>query len=263
METIKHWTAKQAREAIRQKQWTKQTSGIATGFTQANLVVLPEKYAFDFLLFCFRNPKACPVLDVTEVGSSIPYKIAPQGDIKTDIPKYCVYEYGKFTEETDDISHLWSSDSVGFLIGCSFTFEHALLENNIPVRQIEENKNVPMFQTTIACEKAGIFEGPLVVSMRPIPEKNVVRAVQITTNFPSVHGAPVHIGDPASIGITDINQPDYGDAVTVKEGEVPVFWACGVTPQAVAKQTKPEMMITHAPGHMFITDQKDTEYSIL
>src|SRR5699024_4586461 len=263
MREINQWDAKDAKEAIRERRWTGPTSGIANGFTQANLLILPEKYAFDFLLFCFRNPKSCPVLDVTEPGDPIPRHVATQADIRTDVPKYRVYKDGIFTEEPEDILDLWEKDSVGFLIGCSFTFEHALLENNISVRQIEEKKNVPMFQTNIPCEKAGIFRGPLVVSMRPIPEKDVVRAVQITSNFPSVHGAPIHIGNPESIGIKDITKPDFGEAVTIKEDEVPVFWACGVTPQAVAMHTKPEMMITHSPGHMFITDKKDVEYSIL
>lgn len=262
MQGTNDWNAKEAREVIRNKEWSKPTSGIANGYTQANLVVLQEKYAFDFLLFCLRNPKSCPVLDVTEPGDPIPRHVAAQADIRTDIPKYRVYKNGIFTEELEDIYNLWEKDSVGFLIGCSFTFERALLENNISVRQIEEKKNVPMFQTNIPCEKAGIFEGPLVVSMRPIPEEDIVRSVQVTSNFPSVHGAPIHIGNPESIGIKDITAPDFGETVTIKKDEVPVFWACGVTPQAVAMYTKPATMITHSPGHMFITDKKDVEYSV-
>src|SRR5699024_2417053 len=162
----------------------------------------------DFLLFCLRNPKSCPILDVTDSGSPSPPLVAPGADLRSDVPQYRVYRKGKLAEERKDIHTLWENDSVGFLLGCSFTFESALLENDIPVKHIQEERNVPMFETTIACEKAGIFDGPLVVSMRPIPEKDVVRAVQVTSRFPSVHGAPVHIGDPDSIGIRDISKPD-------------------------------------------------------
>ncbi|WP_243298522.1 putative hydro-lyase [Bacillus litorisediminis] len=252
-----------AREMIRNNQWIKPTSGVSKGYTQANLVVLPKELAFDFLLFCQRNPKPCPVLDVTEPGSAIPTLTAPSADLRTDIPKYRVYRNGVLTEERTDIRDLWDDNMVGFLLGCSFTFESALIENGIPIRHIEENCNVPMYKTNISCLKAGQFEGPMVVSMRPVPEKDVVRAVQVTSRFPSVHGAPVHIGDPASIGIQNIDQPDFGDCVSIKDGEVPVFWACGVTPQAVAMQVKPEIMITHAPGHMFITDLKNEQIAVL
>lgn len=257
------WDPQEARTAIRERRWTFPTSDLARGYTQANLVILPESLAFDFLLFCLRNPKPCPVLDVTEVGSSVPSFVAPGADLRTDVPKYRVYRDGEWGEEREDISELWGPDSVGFLLGCSFTFENALAENDIPIRHNEEKRNVPMFQTNIFCEKAGIFEGPLVVSMRPIPEKDVVRAVQVTSRFPSVHGAPVHIGDPEAIGITAIDRPDFGDPVSICEGDVPVFWACGVTPQAVAKHTQPGWLITHSPGHMFITNKRDTMYSVL
>ncbi len=253
----------EVREMIRQNQWLKPTAGIAQGYAQANLVIVRKELAFDFLLFCQRNPKPCPILDVTKPGSPIPETVAPKADLRTDLPKYLVYKNGVLTEERTDIQSLWAEDMVGFLIGCSFTFEQALLNNGIPVRHIEEGCNVPMFTTSIECRKAGRFEGPMVVSMRPIPEQDVVRAVQVTSRFPSVHGAPVHIGDPEKIGINDINVPDYGDAVKVMPGEVPVFWACGVTPQAAAVKSKPEIMITHAPGHMFITDKKDESYSVL
>lgn len=254
---------KDARERIRRNDWLKPTAGVASGYAQANLVVIPKELAFDFLLFCQRNPKPCPVLDVTRPGSPIPETVAPQADLRTDLPKYLVYRNGELTEERTEIKDLWSDDMVGFLIGCSFTFEKALMNNGIPVRHIESGSNVPMFKTNMACKKAGRFEGPMVVSMRPIPDKDIVRAVQVTSRFPSVHGAPVHIGDPDSIGIKDIGKPDYGDAVKIMPGEVPVFWACGVTPQAAAFHAKPDIMITHAPGHMFITDIKDEAYSVL
>lgn len=253
----------EARSMIRRNEWTKPTSGMAKGFTQANLAILKKDIAFDFLLFCQRNPKPCPVLDVTEAGSPVPRLVAPTADIRTDIPKYRIYKQGELVDEVTDILNYWEDDMVAFLIGCSFTFEHPLMNSGIPVRHIEENCNVAMYKTNIPCIKAGRFEGPVVVSMRPIPEKDVVRAVQITSRFPSVHGAPIHIGNPAGIGIKDIDKPDFGDRVTIKQGEVPVFWACGVTPQAVAMQIKPELMITHAPGHMFITDVKDEKFSVL
>ncbi|AJQ25717.1 putative hydro-lyase [Pelosinus fermentans] len=250
------------RAMIRNNEWIKPTSGMAKGFTQANLAILKKDLAFEFLLFCQRNPKPCPILDVTEPGSPIPRLIAPEADIRTDIPKYRIYRSGELTEEVTDIMKYWEDDMVAFLIGCSFTFEHPLMNNGIPVRHIEENCNVAMYKTNIPCVKAGRFEGPMVVSMRPIPEKDVVRAVQITSRFPAVHGAPIQIGNPARIGIKDINKPDFGDRVTIREGEVPVFWACGATPQAIAMEVKPELMITHAPGHMFIADVLDEQYSV-
>ncbi|NME99448.1 putative hydro-lyase [Aneurinibacillus aneurinilyticus] len=256
-------TPTEARTLIREGKWNKPTSGMAAGYTQANLAILKKELAFEFLLFCQRNPKPCPVLDVTEAGSPVPQLIAPDADIRTDIPAYRVYKHGELVDEVPDILSYWEDDMVAFLLGCSFTFEQAMLKNNIPVRHIEEDCNVPMYQTNIPCIKAGRFEGPMVVSMRPVPEKDVVRAVQVTSRFPAVHGAPVHVGNPASIGIRDIHRPDFGDSVTVKEGEVPVFWACGVTPQAVAMHMKPEIMITHAPGHMFITDMHEEQYSVL
>jgi len=250
---------KQAREEIRRGEWTGPTPGLAYGYTQANLVVLPAKYAMDFLIFCQRNPKSCPVLDICEPGQFTPNLIAPTADIRTDIPKYRVYREGVLTEEVEDISHLWSEDLVSFLLGCSFTFEKALLDEGINIRHIEEKCNVPMYITNVECNPAGIFNGPTVVSMRPIPKDLVEKAIAVTARFPRVHGAPIHVGDPEKIGIKDISKPDFGDAVTIKEGEVPVFWACGVTPQAVVMHVKPELVITHAPGCMFISDIKDDD----
>lgn len=263
MGTYETMLPREIRKRIRNGEITNSTAGMSKGYTQANLVILKKEHAFDFLLFCQRNPKACPLLDVTEVGSFTPSKLANDGDIRTDIPKYRIYRDGVLTEEVRDITEYWEEDMVGFLIGCSFTFETSLLENDIPVRHIEENCNVPMYKTNIQCEKAGAFEGPTVVSMRPMTEADAIRAIQITSRYPAVHGAPVHIGDPSKIGIHDITKPDFGDSVTVKEGEVPVFWACGATPQAVAMQSKPSIMITHSPGCMFIGDVKDEEYSVL
>ncbi|SEN22796.1 putative hydro-lyase [Lihuaxuella thermophila] len=253
----------EARAMIRRNEWTRPTSGVAGGYTQANLVILKKDLAFEFLLFCQRNPKPCPVLDVTEPGSPVPNLVAPEADVRTDLPKYRIYRHGELVEEVTDIVKFWEDDLVAFLLGCSFTFESAMLKNGIPVRHLEEGCNVPMYKTHIPCVKAGRFEGPMVVSMRPIPETHVVRAVQVTSRFPAVHGAPVQIGNPEAIGISNMDRPDFGDPVTIKEGEVPVFWACGVTPQAVAMQVKPELMITHAPGHMLITDLRDEQFGVL
>ncbi|MGE7622956.1 putative hydro-lyase [Viridibacillus sp. NPDC096237] len=251
------------RELIRNGELTGPTAGMAKGYTQANLVILKKVYAYDFLLFCQRNPKSCPLVDVSDIGSFTPNSIANGADIRKDIPKYRIYRDGIFTEEVTDITDYWEDDMVCFLLGCSFTFETPLLASGIPVRHIEEGCNVPMYKTNIPCEKAGIFEGPMVVSMRPMKHADAIRAVQITSRFPAVHGAPVHIGDPRQIGITDVTNPDFGDVVTIKEDEVPVFWACGVTPQAVAMESKPAIMITHGPGCMFISDLKDDKLSVL
>lgn len=250
-------TASKVRQLCRQGKYQAPTPGVASGYVQANLVVLPESVAFDFMLFCHRNPKPCPLLDVTEVGDPEPRMVAPGADLRSDLPRYHVFRYGELVEEVTDIKQLWRDDFVGFLIGCSFSFEGALLNKGIPVRHIEENKNVPMYKTSLNCMPAGVFSGPLVVSMRPLSPLDAIRAVQITSRFPKSHGAPVHLGDPNAIAIADINSPDFGDPVTIHEGEIPVFWACGVTTQTAIVQAKPEIAITHAPGHMFITDIKD------
>ncbi|MPL69357.1 putative hydro-lyase [bioreactor metagenome] len=251
------------RAAIRNGEWRRPTAGLAAGFAQANLVVLPKELAFEFLLFCQRNPKPCPVLDVTDVGSPEPKLAAPGADLRTEIPKYRIYKKGVYVEEVTNLSGYWRNDLVAFLLGCSFSFESSMLRADVPVRHIEEDCNVPMYITNIDCKPAGMFKGPLVVSMRPLPPDKVVKSVQITSRFPAVHGAPVHIGDPAFLGIKELGKPDFGDAVTVKPGETPVFWACGCTPQAVAMEAKPEFMITHAPGHMFITDIRDESIATL
>lgn len=247
----------QVKELIREGKIDFQTSGMCNGYAQANLCILPKELAFDFLLFCMRNPKPCPVLEVGDAGSKEIKTMASHGDICKDFPKYRIWENGILKEEVTDISSYWRDDLVYFLIGCSFSFESEMLEAEIPVRHIQEGKNVPMFNTSIALQSAGKFHGNMVVSMRPIPDELVVKAVNVTAAMPRVHGAPVHIGNPGAIGIKDIMKPDYGDSVTVNDGEVPVFWACGVTPQNVVMQSKPPFAITHAPGHMFITDVKN------
>ena len=235
------------------------TPGLALGYVQANLVVVPRDLAFDFLLFCQRNPKPCPLLDVTEPGNPEPRLVAVGADIRIDVPRYRVYRDGKLVEEPVDIKSWWRDDLVGFLLGCSFTFENALVQAGVPVRHLETGGNVPMYRTNIQCVPAGVFRGPMVVSMRPLKPVDVVRAVQVCSRFPRAHGAPIHFGAPAEIGIGHLHKPDFGDAVDIKTGEVPVFWACGVTPQAVAMEVRPPLLITHKPGHMFVTDMKDTD----
>lgn len=244
---------------IREGKITTPTSGICHGYAQANLVVLPKELAYDFLLFTQRNPKPCPILEVSDVGSRYLTKIAPGADIARDLPLYRIFEKGRLVLECTEVSKFWRDDLVSFLIGCSFSFESELVEAGIEIRHNTQHCNVPMFVTNIACTSAGIFHGNMVVSMRPIPYKKVVRAVTVTAKVPRVHGAPIHIGNPKEIGIEDINKPDFGDTITMHEDEVPVFWACGVTPQAVMMASKPDFCITHSPGHMLITDIKNTD----
>ena len=234
------------------------TAGWSAGYAQANLIAVPRDYAFDVLLFAQRNPKACPVLDVLEPGNrSGP--LLPDGDIRTDLPAYRVYVDGELVAEPSDVVEFWTDDLVAFAIGCSFTFEAALQDSGVPVRHIEQGRNVPMYRTNRMCRPAGRMSGPLVVSMRPVAPEQVADAVRITSRYPSVHGAPVHVGDPAALGIADLAAPDFGDPVDIQPAEIPVFWACGVTPQAAVMQTRPPLAIGHAPGHMLITDLRDAE----
>lgn len=255
-------TPGELRARLRQGWAPRTTAGLAPGHVQANLVILPRAAAYDFLLFCQRNPKPCPLLEVTEPGDPEPRLTAPGADLRTDLPRYRIFRDGLPTGEASDILDLWRPDFVAFLLGCSFTFEAALQRAGLAVRHLEEGRTVPMYRTALACRPAGAFAGPLVVSMRPLPADQVARAVQVTARYPLAHGAPVHVGDPAAIGIADLGRPDYGEAVTVRPGEVPLFWACGVTPQAAARQARPEVMITHAPGQMFVTDLRDEELAL-
>jgi len=246
--------AQELRLKIRSGQFVGPTAGQAPGFVQTNVVILPAVYADDFEAFCRANPRPCPLIERGEVGSW-QLRSAPDGDIRTDVPRYRVFRHGiAEADQPTDIRHLWRDDMVAFLIGCSFTFEQALLQAGLPVRHIEEGRNVPMYRTNVPCQSAGPFAGPLVVSMRPLAPEQVPVAVEVSGRFTAMHGAPVHSGDPAAIGIADINRPDYGDAVTIKPGEVPVFWACGVTPQLALEAARCELAITHSPGCMFVTD---------
>ncbi|OAA16415.1 hypothetical protein CAFEA_03460 [Corynebacterium afermentans subsp. afermentans] len=237
------------------------TAGFSAGFAQANLIALDRKYAFDFLLFAQRNPKPCPLLGVLEPGE-VSSPLLAGGDIRTDIPSYRVFSHGSLIDEPTDATAYWTENTVAFVIGCSFTFEQALLDNNVPVAHIEQGVNVPMYLTNIDCEPAGVFSGKMVVSMRPIPANLVSDAVRITSRYPAVHGAPVHVGEPGLIGIDDLAAPDFGDDVDIPAGWVPVFWACGVTPQSIVMHSKPELAICHSPGKMLITDVRDVAYQV-
>ena len=251
-------TPAEVRELIREGVIDFPTAGMCRGYAQANLVILPPEYAADFEEFTRRNPFACPVLEIVR-GTPETHDMGEGASIVTDIPRYRVYENGVFTKELTDASAYWKEGYTGFLIGCSFSFEEALMEAGIQVRHIAQGRNVPMYKTNIETVKAGPFEGPMVCSMRPMTLENAQKAYAITEKMPNVHGAPVQRGDGAEIGIRDIMKPDYGDAVDFYEGEIPVFWPCGVTPQAAVEHAKPPVVITHAPGHMFITDIKNSE----
>ena len=237
------------------------TTGWAAGYTQANMVVLPRDWAYDMLLFGQRNAQAVPLLDVTDAGSHAT-ELAPGADLRTDLPRYRVWRDGELVDEPTDVADLWTADLVAFLIGCSFSFETALLAAGVPVRNIEQGQNVSMYRTNRPCRPAGRLSGPLVVSMRPVPGDLVATAVQVTGRMPQVHGAPVHVGSPSDLGITDLSRPDFGDPVEAAPGDVPVFWACGVTPQTALMASRPPLAITHAPGHMFITDIPDAVYRL-
>lgn len=248
---------------IRSGAYSGQTAGLARGHVQANLAILPADWAGDFLRFCQANPKPCPLLAVSEVGDPTLPTLGAGIDIRTDVPRYRVYQDGVLTDGPTDITDLWRDDFVSFLIGCSFSFEEALLADGVPVRHVELNRNVPMYETNIDCVPAGRFSGKMVVSMRPMTPRDAIRAIQITSRFPSVHGAPVHFGDPAAIGVRDIADPEHGEAVPIAPGEVPVFWACGVTPQVAIRTARPPIAITHSPGTMLITDLLNTHLSVL
>ncbi len=247
-------TSAAARAAIRSGVWTSHTVSMAPGNVQGNLMILPADQANDFLRFCQRNPQACPVLAVTDPGDARVPTLGTDIDLKTDLPRYRVWRDGVLVDEPTDIEALWRDDLVGFVIGCSFSFEAALIDAGIPLRHVARGDNVAMFRTSIQTIPAGPFHGPLVVSMRPMTAAHAIRAIQVTSRFPSVHGAPVHLGRPDLIGIRDLAKPDFGDPLEVLDDELPVFWACGVTPQSVAMATRPAFCITHSPGCMLVTD---------
>lgn len=237
------------------------TAGLAPGRVQGNLAILPRDWADDFLRFCQANPKPCPVLGVSEAGSPHIAALGANLDIRTDLPRYRVWREGELVDEPLDLKSVWRDDFVSFVIGCSFSFEEALLQADVPIRHIERGTNVAMYRTSIPTQRAGRFHGPLVVSMRPFTPADAIRAVQITSRLPAVHGGPVHLGFPEAIGIAEIARPDYGDPVPVEPGELPVFWACGVTPQAAIAAARPPFAITHSPGRMLVTDIKNSTLS--
>ncbi|MGH7006701.1 MAG: putative hydro-lyase, partial [Alphaproteobacteria bacterium] len=242
------------RHAVRTGRYRAQTAGQAPGFVQGNLAILPRDAAGDFLRFCQANPKPCPIIGMGESGDPLLPRLGADIDIRTDVPGYHVFRDGVFVAETETLLDHWRDDLVTFVLGCSFSFEGALIEAGLPLRHIDEGRNVAMFRTSIANVPAGPFGGNLVVSMRPFAPADAIRAIQITSRFPNVHGAPVHFGDPAAIGIADVARPDWGDAVAILPGEVPVFWACGVTPQEAIRTARPALSITHKPGSMLVTD---------
>jgi uncharacterized protein YcsI (UPF0317 family) len=235
------------------------TAGWSAGFAQANLISVPSDWAYDVLLFAQRNERACPVLDVTDPGSPRT-GLAPGADLRTDLPSYRVWRDGTLVDEPGEVGRYWRPDLVAFLIGSSFTFEAALRAAGLPLRHVDEGRNVSMYVTSRVCRPAGRLRGPLVVTMRPIPSSLVATAVRVTAAMPGAHGAPVAVGNPEALGIADLGRPDFGDAVTIRDDEVPVFWACGTTPQAAVMSSCPPFAITHAPGHMFVTDISDTAY---
>lgn len=247
-------TAAEARSHFRAGKYMGHTAGIAPGMLQGNVVILPAEYALDFARYCQRNPQPCPLIGVSDTGDAMMRTLGDDIDIRTDVPAYRIYENGELVDEVADIRHMWRDDFVAFAIGCSFTFEDALIADGIRLRHIDENRTVGMYVTNIETEKAGPFSGGTVVSMRPLTVENAIRASAICARFPHAHGQPVHMGDPAQIGINDIDAPDWGDKTDFRDGEIPVFWACGVTPQNAVRSAKPSICITHAPGRMLVTD---------
>ena len=252
-------TPSAVRAAIRRGDWRRPTAGLAAGYAQANLVIVPRDLAYDFLLFCQRNPKPCPLLAVGEPGDPSLPGMGEDIDLRTDLPRYRVFRDGRLVDEVADVRSCWREDLVSFLIGCSFSFEQAMVEAGLPVRHVEQGCNVPMYRTNIPTAAAGPFRGPMVVSMRPLKAAQAIRAIQVTSRFPAVHGAPVHLGDARQIGIRDLASPDYGDPVPIGPDEIQVFWACGVTPQAAVAEARPDLCITHAPGYMLVTDLRNSQ----
>lgn len=257
-----HLSPQAARRLIRSGAMTGHTAGLAMGFLQGNLAILPKDLALPFANFCHRNPKPCPLVAMSDPGDPRLPTLGPDIDIRTDVPKYNVYRDGKLAEQPTELTALWRDDFVTFVLGCSFSFEEALLQAGIPLRHFEEDLTVSMYRTSIETVPAGPFHGGMVVSMRPMTPQNAIRAIEVTSRYPAAHGAPVHLGDPAQIGIADLDKPDWGDPQPLRPGEIPVFWACGVTPQAVIQAVRPPICITHCPGSMLITDAKSASFNL-
>lgn len=255
---LAHAAPHEVRRDIRSGRFTGQTAGLALGRLQGNLAILPADLALDFARFCQRNPKPCPLVGVSDTGDPMLRTLGADIDIRTDVPRYNVYRHGELDDQVSDIRNLWRDDFVAFVLGCSFSFEAALLADGVPLRHIDNGRIVSMYRTNIDCVPAGPFRGPMVVSMRPLTPADAIRAVEVTARFPMTHGTPVHLGDPAGIGIADIDTPDWGDVTDFEPGEIPVFWACGVTPQSVIREARVPVCITHTPGSMLITDLPST-----
>ncbi|WP_342628725.1 putative hydro-lyase [Nguyenibacter vanlangensis] len=253
----------EVRRLCRTGQVTDVTAGMATGYIQANIVMLPAALADAFHEFCLKNPKSCPLVGMSRPGESGIPALGADLDLRTDLPRYRIWRNGVLTAEVSDLGDYWQDDLVTFALGCSFSFENVLTACGIPMRHLQTGKGVSMYRTNIACTPVGPFSGPVVVSMRPFRSQDIIKAVEISSAIPLAHGAPVHIGFPAEIGIADVNVPDYGDVTPVAENELPVFWACGVTPQAVLAASMPEFAITHAPGAMLVTDMPIAHYQEL
>ena len=245
---------REIRRAIRAGRHRGHTAGLAPGYVQGNVCILPREYADDFRLFCERNPKPCPLLAMSAPGDPRLPALGEELDIRTDVPRYRIFRNGVLQEELDNLNGVWRDDLVSFVLGCSFSFEEALMKAGLPLRYVEEGRNVPMYRTSVDTVPAGRFHGKLVVSMRPFKPADAIRAIEITSRYPRVHGSPVHMGFPERIGIADLAHPWAGDATEVREGELPLFWACGITPQSVVLDAKPSLCITHSPGHMLVTD---------
>jgi uncharacterized protein YcsI (UPF0317 family) len=259
-EDLANASGRDVRAAARSGHWRRATHGLARGYVQANMAIVPKRYAFDFMLFCQRNPKPCPVIDVTDPGDPEARFAAPGSDVRIDLPGYRVFRDGKLVAEVSEITNYWRADSVAFLLGCSNSMDDVLIEARIPQRHLEsEDGRISVYASNIMCAPAGIFRGPVVVTMRPIPQSRLVDAISITARYPMAHGAPVHVGDPRAIGIEDLSRVGWGKYNELRHDDVPVFWACGVTPQAVAAKARIPEMITHAAGHMFVSDLKLTQ----
>lgn len=246
------------RRAIRRGSYASHTAGLGKGLLQGNLVIMPDKFALDFMRYCQRNPKPCPLIGVSDTGNPHLGTLGEDLDVRTDLPVYNIYRYGELYDSVVDIGDFWSGNLVAFVLGCSFTFEHALMEAGVELDHIRDNKTVPMFRTDIETVPAGPFKGAMVASMRMIPDDKIDVVRSICGRFPLAHGAPIHWGDPAALGIRDPLKPDWGDPVAMEAGKTPVFWACGVTPQVALQNARLPLCITHKPGHMLITDIPDT-----
>ncbi|MEM9062426.1 MAG: putative hydro-lyase [Pseudomonadota bacterium] len=262
--TDQHYDAMRAqpiseiRREIRASRYRGQTAGFAPGNLQANLAILGDGFADEFHEFCRINAQPCPLVGVSGRGDP---RMPMLGDIdiRTDIPSYNIYRHGTLEGSVPDISELWTDDMVAFALGCSFTFERALADAGIRMKHIEQNRTVPMYKTNIALKSVGPFSGGMVVSMRPIPRDQVDLAISVTSQYPHAHGAPVHVGEGDAIGVGDIGAPDWGETAEFGEGDVAVFWACGVTPQNVLTEARPPICITHTPGRMLVTDITEDE----